>query len=95
LLVKYNPLEERGYMEREDVLQKVTEIIRQVMMAKTLVIAPEHNLKDDLGMDSLGAVDFVNAVEDAYVISVTEDEMKLIQTVNDAIDLILQKTNHG
>ena len=82
-------------MEREEVLQKVSDLIRQVMMAKNLVVQPENNLADDLGMDSMGAVEFVNAVEDEYKISVTEDEMQSIKTVNDAVNLIVGKTNHN
>lgn len=82
-------------MEKEDVLQKISELIRKVMMAKTLVITPEKNLQEDLGMDSLGAVDFVNAVEATYNISITEDEMNQIKTVQDSLDLIMQKTNQN
>ncbi len=80
-------------MEREEVFQKVSEVIRQVLMAEQLVVAPESNLADDLGMDSMGAVEFVNTVEDEYKISINEDEMQSIKTVNDAVTLILKKTN--
>ncbi len=81
-------------MEREEIFQKVSEVIRQVLMAEQLVVAPESNLADDLGMDSMGAVEFVNTVEDEYKISINEDEMQSIKTVNDAVTLILKKTNH-
>ena len=81
-------------MEREEVLFKVSNLIRQVLMSKKLVIQPENNLADDLGMDSMGAVEFVNTVEDVYKISITEDEMQVIKTVNDAVDLILEKASH-
>ena len=82
-------------MEREQVVLKVADIIRQVLMSKNLKIEPVNNLADDLGMDSMGAVEFVNTVEDEYRISVAEDEMQAIKTVNDAVDLILKKTNHS
>jgi len=82
-------------MEREQVVQKVSDIIRQVLMSKNLKIEPANNLADDLGMDSMGAVEFVNTVEDEYRIAVTEEEMQAIKTVNDAVDLILNKTNHN
>ena len=63
-------------MDREQVVQKVADIIRQVLMTKNLKIEPENNLADDLGMDSMGAVEFVNNVEDEYHIAVTEEEMQ-------------------
>ncbi len=80
-------------MEREEILQRVSDVIRQVLMAEQLVVKPESNLADDLGMDSMGAVEFVNTVEDEYKISINEDEMQSIKTVNDAVNLIWKKTN--
>lgn len=82
-------------MDREQVVQKVADIIRQVLMTKNLKIEPENNLADDLGMDSMGAVEFVNNVEDEYHIAVTEEEMQQIKTVNDAVNLIVTKTNNS
>jgi len=82
-------------MDREQVVQEVADIIRQVLMTKNLKIEPENNLTDDLGMDSMGAVEFVNNVEDEYHIAVTEEEMQQIKTVNDAVNLILNKTKHA
>lgn len=82
-------------MEREEVVQKVSDIIRQVLMTKNLKIEPGNNLADDLGMDSMGAVEFVNNVEDEYHIAVTEEEMQQIKTVNDAVNLIIKKTNNN
>lgn len=80
-------------MNREEILRRVSDVIRQVLMAEQLVVKPESNLADDLGMDSMGAVEFVNTVEDEYKISINEDEMQSIKTVNDAVTLILKKTN--
>jgi acyl carrier protein len=78
-------------MEQQEVFLKVSDMIREVLMAKSLKIELENNLADDLGMDSMGAVEFVNAVEDEFKIAINETEMQSIKTVNDAIDLILVK----
>jgi acyl carrier protein len=78
-------------MEKQEVFLKVSDMIREVLMAKSLKIELENNLADDLGMDSMGAVEFVNAVEDEFKIAINETEMQSIKTVNDAIDLILVK----
>jgi len=82
-------------MDKDTVFVKVSDLIRSVLLQKNLKIEPDNNLSDDLGMDSLGAVELINAVEDEYHISVTEEEMQAIKTVNDAVDLILNKTNHA
>ena len=82
-------------MDKDTVFMKVSDLIRSVLLQKNLKIEPDNSLSDDLGMDSLGAVELINAVEDEYHISVTEEEMQAIKTVNDAVDLILNKTNHA
>jgi acyl carrier protein len=82
-------------MDRDTVFVKVSDLIRAVLLQKNLKIEPANSLSDDLGMDSLGAVELINAVEDEYHISVTEEEMQVIKTVNDAVDLILNKTSHS
>ena len=82
-------------MEREQVVQKVSDIIRQVLMSKNLKIEPANNLADDLGMDSMAAVEFVNSVEDEFKIAIIEAEMQSIKTVHDAVNMILEKTNHA
>ena len=82
-------------MEQQEVFLKVSDMIREVLMAKNLNIEMENNLADDLGMDSMGAVEFVNAVEDEFKIAINEAEMQAIKTVNDAVKLIIEKTDHN
>ena len=82
-------------MEKQEVFLKVSDMIREVLMAKSLKIELENNLADDLGMDSMAAVEFVNAVEDDFKIAINETEMQSIKTVNDAVTMILEKTNHA
>jgi len=82
-------------MEKQEVFLKVSDMIREVLMAKSLKIELENNLADDLGMDSMGAVEFLNAVEDDFKIAINETEMQSIKTVNDAVTMILEKTNHA
>jgi acyl carrier protein len=81
-------------MEKQEVFLKVSDMIREVLMAKSVKIEMENNLADDLGMDSMGAVEFVNAVEDEFKIAINETEMQSIKTVHDAVNMILEKTNH-
>jgi acyl carrier protein len=80
-------------MEKKEIFLKISDMIREVLMAKNLKIELENNLADDLGMDSMAAVEFVNAVEDEFKISIDETEMQSIKTVNDAIELIFNKIN--
>ena len=82
-------------MEKQEVFLKISDMIREVLMAKSLKIEMENNLADDLGMDSMGAVEFVNAVEDEFKIAINETEMQSIKTVQDAVNMIIEKANHA
>ena len=82
-------------MEKQEIFLKVSDMIREVLMAKSLKIEMDNNLADDLGMDSMAAVEFLNAVEDDFKIAINETEMQSIKTVNDAVKLIIEKTDNN
>jgi acyl carrier protein len=82
-------------MERQDIFIKVAELIREVMLIKNLKVELESSLTEDLGIDSLGAVELINAVEDEFKIAINEAEMQAIKTVNDAVKLIIEKTDNN
>lgn len=46
------------------------------------------NIQDDLGVDSLDAVDLIMALEDEFDIEIPEDQVKNIKTVGDIVKLI-------
>jgi acyl carrier protein len=82
-------------MERQDIFIKIAELIREVMLTKNLKVELESSLTEDLGIDSLGAVELINAVEDEFKIAINEAEMQAIKTVNDAVKLIVEKTDNN
>jgi acyl carrier protein len=82
-------------MERQDIFIKIAELIREVMLTKNLKVELESSLTEDLGIDSLGAVELINAVEDQFKIAINEAEMQAIKTVNDAVKLIIEKTDNN
>ena len=51
-------------------------------------ITLEANLKDDLGIDSLDSMELMMAVEDAYGISVPEEELPNLTSVKSIVDYI-------
>lgn len=61
------------------------------MFNENLVVQPDDDLRTKLGMDSMGAVEFVSTVESEYKIKITEEELNNIGTLNEAADLVLQK----
>jgi acyl carrier protein len=81
-------------MEREKIFNELVDFLKEALFMDSLIVKPDDNLTDDLGVDSMGAVDFINRVEEVYEISIDDDEMKDIETLNDAVSLVLNKSNN-
>jgi acyl carrier protein len=62
--------------------------IFEEVLGHPVQITNETNIVEDLGMDSLGVMNFVMAIEDFYDISIPLDRIALIETVGDLIDAV-------
>lgn len=80
-------------MERETVVNALTNFLRKAIFNPSLEAHPDAHLTNDLGVDSMGAVEFVNMIEDHYQIVITEQEMDGIYTLNKAAELVIAKKN--
>ncbi len=56
-------------------------------------IRPEQKIVDDLNADSLDVIELMMALEEEYGVTLPEDDMANIKTVQDVVDLMekLQK----
>jgi len=54
-------------------------------------VKPEANLKDDLGIDSLAAVELALELETEFDVRIEDDELAKLETVQDIIDIINAK----
>lgn len=75
--------------------KNIEDIGRQIV-ADTLGIAAEEcddnaNLADDLGADSLDAIDMIMRIENKFDITVEEGEAEQVKTVKDFLDLLVIK----
>ena len=68
--------------------EKVREIIMETLSCGQDKVTLEANLRDDLGADSLDAVELNMALEEAYSISIPEEEVVNFKTVKDIVDYI-------
>lgn len=78
-------------MTREDLLIKLEEIIKEQDPAKALLISEKTSLKDDLGVDSIELMEFVINVEDAFSISIPDEDVETLMTIGDLIDYLQKK----
>ncbi len=72
----------------ESVEEKVKEIIVKQMGANKDQVTPETSFINDLGADSLDIVELVMELEDAFDISIPDEDAEKMQTVGDAINFI-------
>lgn len=69
-------------------LDKLKEIIAQELGVSVDEITPESNLQEDLGADSLDAVELIMAVEEEFGVSIPDEEAQNINTVQDMLNLL-------
>jgi acyl carrier protein len=63
---------------------EIAAIFEQVL-GRSVTITDDTDIVEDLGMDSLGVMNFVMAIEDFYDLSIPLDRVAQIQTVADLI----------
>ncbi len=66
---------------------EIRSIFEQVL-ERPVKIDDSTDIVEDLGMDSLGVMNFVMAIEDFYDISIPLDRIAQIQTVGDLIQAV-------
>ncbi len=71
---------------RDDALRpRVLGVMAAHLRLDPLGLAPEQSLTDDLGVDSLGRIDLVCALEDAFDVSIPEQQVEALRTCDDVI----------
>ncbi len=70
------------------IFDEVKEIIVDELHVKEEKVTLEANLAEDLGADSLDAVELIMALEDKYGIVIDDDTARTIATVKDLVDYI-------
>jgi len=74
-----------------DVLERFTPLAVQVLSVDADKVVPGASFADDLDADSLDLAELVMALEDEFDITVEEDELEGITTVQHALDLVSSK----
>ena len=73
--------------------EKVREMLAKQLNIKPEVIKPESDVVNDLGADSLDVVELLISLEDNYGVSIPEDDVVNVKTVQDIVNMLegLQK----
>ncbi len=76
-----------------DIQAKVKEIIMDKLGVEESQITPEASFINDLGADSLDIVELVMAFEQAFNLSIPDEDSEKIQTVGDVYKYLEDKLN--
>jgi len=80
-------------MHRDDVMERVVKILTPWVKNEDALAAvtAETNILDDLKVNSARLVDVVIAFEDEFDIEIADEDVDTVNTVGDAVKLILEK----
>lgn len=73
------------------VFEQVKDIIVSELNVKEEQVTPEAKLKEDLGADSIDAVQIIMEIEDTFGITIDEDDAQEMLTVQSVVDYIESK----
>lgn len=79
-------------LSREQVEEKVTTVLLDILKVQKSEIHPESNIRGDLGADSMDIVTLLMALEESLDIQISDEDAKTLVTVEDTIAYISAKT---
>ena len=74
-------------------LEQIKPLIAEALNLNEDDIKLESSLKDDLGIDSLDAVELIMELEDAFDVKIEDTEAQAFVTIQDIVTLLEAKKN--
>ncbi len=78
-------------MDRSEIESRLTKVLTEELGLDESQITMEADLEDDLEIDSLGVVELLMALEDAFGVKIPDEEAEDIRTVGETVDLLEAK----
>jgi len=70
------------------VFEKVKELIAVELGIEEETVTLESDLSDDLGADSLDAIELIMAIEEEFEVEISDSEAQKIKRVNDIVTFL-------
>jgi acyl carrier protein len=80
-------------MERQEVFEQVVKILTPYVKNQEALdsVSPDTHILDELKVNSARLVDVVLEFEDAFDIEIADEDVDSVETVGNAVELILSK----
>lgn len=75
------------------VLDRIKELIEEEMNIPADTVTLESKIAEDLGADSIDAIELIMGIEEEFDIEISDDEAMTIKTVGDLVNVIQKLTN--
>ncbi|BAP85582.1 acyl carrier protein [Paucilactobacillus hokkaidonensis JCM 18461] len=75
-------------MEKQEIFDKVTEIVADHFDVDRAKVTNELNLKTDLNADSIDFVEFVLEIEDTFGSEISDSDAEKLSTIGEVVDYI-------
>lgn len=75
-------------MNAENLQQRILKVLAETLDSNPATIKPEHELKQDIGCDSLDCVEIMMALEEEFEIEIDDDKFEKLTTVQHVIDYV-------
>ncbi|MGI5951225.1 MAG: acyl carrier protein [Brooklawnia sp.] len=77
----------------DEIRTQLADIVNDVAGVETDDVQLEKNFVDDLDVDSLSMVEIIYACEEAFNVSIPDEDAKSLKTVGDAVTYIERAQN--
>jgi acyl carrier protein len=78
-------------MDRSEIESRLTKVLVEELGLDEARITVDADLEDDLEIDSLGVVELLMALEDAFGVKIPDEEAEDIRTVGETVNLLEAK----
>ena len=75
-------------MNQQDILAGFVEILDEIAGVPAADVTPEKKFQEDLDLDSLTMVEVATAAEDKFNVTIPDDDLKDLKTVQDAVTYV-------
>lgn len=79
-------------MQKTDIMNRIREIVVEHLGVDADQVKPDAHFINDLGADSLGTVELIMSLEEAFNLDIPDEQAEQIRTVGDALIYIEQHT---